>query len=120
MWGFMAGLIPQVRARTLRAIATGGSERSPALPDVPTFAEAGVPGYEAVSWIGMFAPQGADQTIANKLSAAVKTAMQASDVKNVLQGDGSEIAATTPAEFREVIANDYAKYGKFADLLKGQ
>jgi tripartite-type tricarboxylate transporter receptor subunit TctC len=120
MWGFMAGLIPQVRARTLRAIATGGSEGSPALPDVPTFAEAGVPGYEAVSWIGMFAPQGADQTIANKLSAAVKTAMQASDVKDVLQGDGSEIAATTPAEFREVIADDYAKYGKFADLLKGQ
>jgi len=120
MWGFMAGLIPQVRAKTLRAIATGGSERSPALPDVPTFAEAGVPGYEAVSWIGMFAPQGADQTIANKLSAAVKTAMRASDVKDVLQGDGSEIAATTPAEFREVIANDYAKYGKFADLLKGQ
>lgn len=120
MWGFMAGLIPQVRAGTLRAIATGGRERSSALPDVPTFAEAGVPGYEAVSWIGMFAPQGTDQAIADKLSAAVKTAMQAPDVNDVLQGDGSEIAATTSAEFREVIASDYAKYGKFADLLKGQ
>ena len=120
MWGFMAGLIPQVRAGTLRAIATCGPERSAVLPDVPTFAEAGVPGYEAVSWIGMFAPQGMDQTIADKLSAAVKTAMQAPDVNDVLQRDGSEIAATTSAEFRQVIASDYAKYGKFADLLKGQ
>jgi tripartite-type tricarboxylate transporter receptor subunit TctC len=49
MWGFMAGLLPQVRAGTVRALATGGRERSPALPDVPTFNEAGVPGYEAVS-----------------------------------------------------------------------
>jgi tripartite-type tricarboxylate transporter receptor subunit TctC len=120
MWGFMAGLIPQVRAGTLRAIATGGRERSAALPDIPTFAEAGVPGYEAVSWIGMFAPQGTDQAIADKLSAAVKTAMQAPDVIDVLQRDGSEIAATAPAEFRQVIASDDAKYGKFADLLRGQ
>lgn len=120
MWGFMAGLIPQLRAGTLRAIASGGRGRSAALPEVPTFAEAGVPNYEAVSWIGMFAPQGTDQTIADRLSAAITTAMQASDVKDVLQRDGSEIAATTPAEFRQVIANDYAKYGKFADLLKAR
>jgi tripartite-type tricarboxylate transporter receptor subunit TctC len=120
MWGFMAGLIPQVQAGTLRALATGGRERSAAMPSIPTFAEAGVPGYEAVSWIGMFAPQGTDRMIADKLSAAAKAAMQAADVKDVLQRDGSEIAATSPAEFREVIATDYAKYGKFADLLKGQ
>jgi tripartite-type tricarboxylate transporter receptor subunit TctC len=119
MWGFMAGLIPQVRAGTLRAIATGGRERSAAMPEVPTFAEAGVPDYEAVSWIGMFAPQGTDQAIADKLAAVIKTAMHALDVKDVLQRDGSEIAATTPAEFRAVIASDYAKYAKFADLLKG-
>jgi tripartite-type tricarboxylate transporter receptor subunit TctC len=120
MWGFMAGLIPQVRAGTLRAVATGGRERSAALPDVPTFTEAGVPGYEAVSWIGMFAPQGTDQAIADKLSAAAKTAMLSPDVSDVLMRDGSEIAATTPAEFRQVITSDYAKYGKFADLLKAR
>ncbi len=56
MWGFMAGLIPHIRGGSLRALAVGGTERSPALPDVPTVAEAGVPGYEAVSWIGMVAP----------------------------------------------------------------
>ena len=57
MWGFMAGLIPHIRGGSLRALAVGGTERSPALPDVPTVAEAGVPGYEAVSWIGMVRPQ---------------------------------------------------------------
>jgi tripartite-type tricarboxylate transporter receptor subunit TctC len=118
MWGFTAGLIPQIRAGTLTALASGGHERSPALPDVPTFEEAGVPGYEAVSWIGMFAPQGTDSAIVDKLAGAVKSAMQEQNVKDVLLQDGSEIAATTPAEFRQVVASDYAKYGKFADLLK--
>ena len=61
MWGFMAGLIPYIRAGTLRAIAVGSKERSAVLPDVPTVAEAGVPGFEAVSWIGMVAPAEADR-----------------------------------------------------------
>ncbi len=76
MWGFMAGLLPQVRAGTVRALAAGGRDRSPALPDVPTFNEAGVPGYEAVSWVGMFAPQGTGPAIVDKLAGAVKTAMR--------------------------------------------
>jgi len=113
----MAGLIPHIRAGTLRAIASGGRERSPALPDVPTFAEAGVPGYVAVSWIGMLAPQGTDTATIERLAAAVKTAMQEPNIKEVLLRDGSEIAATTPAEFREVIVSDDAKYGKLADLF---
>jgi tripartite-type tricarboxylate transporter receptor subunit TctC len=120
MWGFVTGLIPHVQTGTLRAIAMGGRERSAALPDVPTFSEAGVPGYEAVSWIGMFAPQNTDQAVADKLSVAVKAAMKMPEVSDVLLRDGSEIAATTPTQFRDVIAKDYAKYGKFADLLRSK
>ena len=56
MWGFMAGLIPHIRSGAVRALAVGGKERSPALPDVPTVAESGLPGYEATSWIGLLAP----------------------------------------------------------------
>ncbi len=67
MWGFMAGLIPHIRAGTLRAIAVGSKERSPVLPDVPTVAEAGVPGFEAVSWIGMVAPAGSRGPVVDKL-----------------------------------------------------
>ena len=58
MWGFTAGLIPLIREGKLQALAVGSKERSPALPDVPTVAEAGVPGYEATSWIGLLAPAG--------------------------------------------------------------
>ena len=61
MWGFTAGLIPFIRDGKLRALAVSSKERSPALPDVPTVAEAGVPGYEATSWIGMLAPAATPQ-----------------------------------------------------------
>src|SRR5262249_59126012 len=56
MWGFLAGLIPHIRSGSLRALAVGSRERSSVLPDTPTVAEAGVPGYEAASWIGLLAP----------------------------------------------------------------
>lgn len=118
MWGFMAGLVPYVRGGTLRALASGGSARAAALPDVPTFAEAGVPGYEAVSWIGMFAPHGTDEAIIGQLSAAVKSAMEERDVSDALVRDGSEAAVIGPAAFRTVVATDDAKYAEFADLFR--
>src|SRR5438445_1458324 len=61
MWGFLAGLIAHVREGTLKVLAVGGQERSAALPDVPTVAESGVPGYEAASWIGLLAPAATPQ-----------------------------------------------------------
>ena len=108
MWGFMAGLIPHIRGGSLRALAVGGTERSPALPDVPTVSEAGVPGYEAVSWIGMVAPSG--------LSG--HAAMRDKAVDDNLVSGGSEIVASKPEEFRKVMERDYAKYGKLSDLFK--
>jgi tripartite-type tricarboxylate transporter receptor subunit TctC len=120
MWGFMAGLIPHIRAGALKAIASGGRERSPALPEVPTFAESGVADYVAVSWIGMFAPRGTETTTIEKLSDAVKSAMQEQNVKDVLMQNGSEIAASTPAEFSRVVARDYAAYGKLTALFQNQ
>ncbi|MGA9009516.1 MAG: tripartite tricarboxylate transporter substrate-binding protein [Xanthobacteraceae bacterium] len=117
MWGFIAGLLPQVHAGTVRSLANGGRQR--ALPDVPTFDEAGVPGYEAVSWVGMFAPQGTSPAVVEKLAGAVKTAMADPSVKDVLAKDGSEIVAMPPADFRQVVASDHAKYAKLSDVLKG-
>ena len=67
MWGFLAGLIPHIRSGSLRALSVGGKERSPALPDVPTVAEAGVPGYEAASWIGLLAPAATPRPIVERL-----------------------------------------------------
>jgi tripartite-type tricarboxylate transporter receptor subunit TctC len=118
MWGFTAGLIPHIRAGALRAIAVGSRERSAALPEVPTVAEAGVPGYEATSWIGMVAPAGTPQGALDRLLAAVKSAMQEKAVMDNLVSGGSEIVVSTPGEFRQVIESDYAKYGKLSDLFK--
>ena len=76
MWGFTAGLIPFIRDGKLRALAVSSKERSPALPDVPTVAEAGVPGYEATSWIGMLAPAATPPAIIDRLWDAVNEAMK--------------------------------------------
>jgi tripartite-type tricarboxylate transporter receptor subunit TctC len=119
MWGFIAGLVPHVRAGALRCLAVGSKERSPALPDVPTVAEAGVPGYDATSWIGLLAPSATTPAIVDKLWQGVSAAMADSEVRELLLRDGSEIVASKPDEFRQTIDNDYAKYAKLADLLKG-
>ncbi len=118
MWGFLAGLIPHIRSGTLKVLAVGGKERSPALPDVPTVAESGVPGYEASSWIGLLAPAATPRPIVDKLWNAATTAMQEPAVRDVLLRDGSDIVASNPDEFRQVIESDYAKYGKLGNLLR--
>ena len=118
MWGFIAGLIPHIRAGALKCLAVGGKERSPALPDVPTVAEAGVAGYEATSWIGLLAPGTTAPAVIDKLWQGVSAAMRDPEVRDVLLRDGSDIVASTPQDFHEAIDNDYAKYGKLADLLR--
>jgi tripartite-type tricarboxylate transporter receptor subunit TctC len=118
MWGFIAGLITHVRSGTLRALAVGGKERSSALPDVPTVAQAGVPGFEATSWIGALAPAATALPVIDALWEALNRAMRETAVRDVLLRDGSDIVASKPDEFRQMIESDYLKYGKLADLLK--
>jgi tripartite-type tricarboxylate transporter receptor subunit TctC len=118
MWGFLAGLIPHIRSGSMKVLAVGGRERSPILPDVPTVAEAGVPGYEAASWIGLLAPAATPRAITDKLSEAASIAMQLPAVKDLLLRDGSEIVASKPEALAQVIQSDHAKYEKLRDLLK--
>jgi tripartite-type tricarboxylate transporter receptor subunit TctC len=118
MWGFTAGLIPFIRSGQLRALAVSSKERSPALPDVPTVAEAGVPGYEATSWIGMLAPAATPPASIDRLWSAINDAMKHEAVRGTLIKGGTDIVVSRPQEFREVIANDLAKYAKLADVFK--
>jgi tripartite-type tricarboxylate transporter receptor subunit TctC len=118
MWGFTAGLAAHIRQGTLRALAVGSKERSPALPDVPTVAEAGVPGYEAVSWVGMVAPAGTPGPVVDKLWSGIDTALKEPSVRDIIIGGGSEIVCSKPEEFRQVIASDLVKYGKYADIFQ--
>ena len=118
MWGFMAGLIPHIRGGSLRALAVGGTERSPALPDVPTVAEAGVPGYEAVSWIGMVAPAGlpgpVDGQALGRGARGDAGQGRGRQSRQRRLRDRGEQARGVP----QVIERDYAKYGKLSDLFK--
>jgi tripartite-type tricarboxylate transporter receptor subunit TctC len=117
MWGFVPGLLPHIRSGTLRPLAVGGRSRSPVLPDVSTVAEGGVPGYEASSWIGLLAPAGTPEPTVARLWDAVSAAMRDPSVREVLVRDGSDIVASSPDEFRRVIAEDHAKYAKLSGLF---
>jgi len=85
---------------------------------VPTVAEAGVPGYEAASWIGMLAPAATPPAILDRLWDAVNAAMKVPSVQETLIKGGTDIVVSKPDEFRAVIASDLAKYAKLADLFK--
>jgi tripartite-type tricarboxylate transporter receptor subunit TctC len=118
MWGFTAGLVAHIRQGTLRALAVGSKERSQAVTDVPTVAEAGVPGYEAVSWVGMVAPAGTPGPVIDKLWTGIDTALRERSVRDLIVGGGSEIVCSKPEEFRQAIESDYVKYGKLADIFQ--
>jgi tripartite-type tricarboxylate transporter receptor subunit TctC len=88
------------------------------LPDVPTIAESGVPGYEATSWIGMLAPAGTPPAVIDRLWNGINEAMQVASVRETLAKGGTDIVVSKPDEFRDVIAGDLAKYAKLADVFK--
>jgi tripartite-type tricarboxylate transporter receptor subunit TctC len=104
--------IPHVRAGKLRALAVTGDKRSVAAPEYSTIAEAGVPGYNHTSWIGMFAPAKTPRAIIARLNAEAIKAAHSQDVKTVLIGDGLEATGTTPGEFAAFVKTEIAKWMK--------
>jgi tripartite-type tricarboxylate transporter receptor subunit TctC len=103
-------LIPQVRAGKLRAIAVTGSRRSGALPDVPTIAEAGVPGYDMTNWFGILAPAGLPRPILARLDTALRKIVAAPDVREVYAQQGADGVGAGPEAFARVIAADIPKW----------
>jgi tripartite-type tricarboxylate transporter receptor subunit TctC len=103
---------PHVKAGQLKALATGGAKRNPVLPDVPTIAEAGVPGYEANNWWGMLAPAGTPPAIVDKLNKAVSAALDAPELQSQFAKEGAAVVKMTPAEFGAYIEAETAKWGR--------
>ncbi len=101
-----------VQAGKLRALAVTSPARSPALPDVPTLAESGFPGYEASSWIGLLAPAGTPPAVVEKIAADVKDAVARADVRERYIAQGATPDAQGPAHFRSVIDADRARWAK--------
>ncbi len=110
--GFMdlTASIPLIASGRLKALATTGTKRTPALPDVPTVAEAGVPGFAADTWVGLFAPAGTPAGILEKLSAEIKTALSGAELRARAQTQGLEIASSTPAELQKFVQEETAKW----------
>lgn len=105
---------PFVEGGQLRALAVTGARRSEALPDVPTVAEAGVPGYEALQWYGLLLPAGTPAEIVGRLHEETAKALNAPDVKKRLADDGAESVGTTPAEFAKFIKDEIEKWSNVA------
>lgn len=101
-----------ITAGKLRALAVTGPSRSPALPNVPTIAESGFPGFEASSWSGLFMPAGTPPVIVRKLSAAVAKAYQQPELLANMKARGFELASLPPDEFTEFVAAQRVKWSK--------
>jgi tripartite-type tricarboxylate transporter receptor subunit TctC len=112
MFDNMPSAIQHVKGGKLRALAVTTAKRSPALPDVPTIAEAGVPGYEATSWFGLLAPAGTPAPIVAKLNASILKALADPEVKKKLAEQGAESHGEKPEEFAAFIKSETAKWGK--------
>ena len=106
------GAAPNVRAGRLRALGVTSTQRSNALPDVPTFAESGIAGMVVTNWFGVFAPARLPKVILAKLHKAVVDAMSAADVRARFGNLSLEIALTTPQEFTTHLQNELEKWGK--------
>jgi tripartite-type tricarboxylate transporter receptor subunit TctC len=103
--------ISHIRSGNLRALGMTTAVRSAALPDVPTIAESGVPGYDTAVWWGMLGPGGMSADLAAKISRDCAAALNVPAVKQRLDSLGATIAGTTPAEFARLIRSDYEKWG---------
>ena len=102
--------LPHVRAGKLRALGVGSRARSPVLPDVPTIAEAGVPGYEAVNWIGIVAPAGTPPAIAAKLHEEISAVLDSVEVQKQFASEGVEAMRMSSAEFAAFMAQEIGKW----------
>ena len=112
MWESLNSIAPHARSGKVRALAVSGARRSPAFPDLPTIAEAGVPGYEAGTWSGVIAPVGLPRPVLERLNAAVNEAVRSAPFKERFGVIGDEPAGGTPEEFADTIRRDSARWAE--------
>ena len=105
-------LIPQVRAGKLRGLAVTGNRRAGALPELPTIAEAGVPGYEVINWFGVVAPAGISKAIVMRVNADLNKALATPKLIESLHAQGADPAGGSMAEFAAMIRRDFVKWEK--------
>jgi tripartite-type tricarboxylate transporter receptor subunit TctC len=105
-------ILPHVQSGRVRALAVTTAKRSAALPDVPTMAEAGIPGQEADTMAGLLLPAGTPRPVVEKITREIQRILALPDVRERIVGLGFEMVASTPQEFAAQIKTEVAKWGK--------
>lgn len=116
MFDAITTMAPNVKAGKLKALATSGKARSSVLPDVPTVAEAGVPGYESVIWLGIMAPAGTPKAIVDRLNAEITRAANAPEMKAAWSKQGAVAMSMTPEEFTRFVRQDIDKWARIVEI----
>lgn len=112
LFGSMPAVLPHAQAGKLRPLAVGTAKRSPALPNVPTVAESGYPGFEVSLWLGFFAPKGTPSAITSRLQGELTRIAQSPEMKEQFGRNGADPVTTTSAELNKLIKVEIEKYTK--------
>jgi tripartite-type tricarboxylate transporter receptor subunit TctC len=112
MFDNLPSSLPQIKAGKLRAIAVTSAQRAPALPDIPTIAESGLPGFEATSWFGIVAPAGTPPTIIARINGDVNQWLQSQEAKEKLLAQGAVAAGGSPEQFAAYIRAETEKWAR--------
>jgi tripartite-type tricarboxylate transporter receptor subunit TctC len=108
--GSLVQTMPHIRSGKLKPLGVGDVKRAAILPDVPTIAEAGVPGYAAANWWGIVAPTGTPQPIVDKLHAEITAVLSSPETQKLFSSEGAEVVQKSPTEFKAHIAAELAKW----------
>jgi len=111
------GVLPHINSKRLKAIATTAAKRSPGLPDTPTFAESGLPGFDTYEWYGVFAPGNMPKDVLNKLSREIARIVNLPDMSEKLSVQGAIPVGNTPVEFAAFVKREMDTWGKVAQQV---
>jgi tripartite-type tricarboxylate transporter receptor subunit TctC len=117
LFGSMPALLQHAKVNKLRALAVGSPKRSPALPEIPTVAELGYPGFEVALWLGVLAPDGTPKPIIDRLNKELVAIVATPDFKAAMDKNGAEATSNTPEQFANLIQNEVSKYGNIVKKL---
>jgi tripartite-type tricarboxylate transporter receptor subunit TctC len=116
MFGTAVSFLPYVKSRRLNALAVTNPKRSEIVPDVPTVAESGLPGFEALQWFGIFAPAGTSKDIVTRLNGEIVKTLRLPDVRERLSSLGADVVGNTPEQFAAFQKTDTAKWARIVKL----
>jgi len=118
MFGNLPTLLPAIQSGKLRAIAVSSLQRSEAAPDIPTIAESGLPGFEALTWFGLFAPRGTPAPVITRLYNEVHTSLADATTRDRLRAQGLTVVGSDPEHFRQYMKTESVKWGKLVASAK--